>query len=226
MENNINFSAWASQSEYTGLLIFRAVAEPRNSGKSGNPANFGRNLIKDMSVQHIWNLFQLLGLFTCRKLANLSWNFVTETCKQRSETTRRTLCCEKLGTSHDVKGFAIGSFLCSALLLKEQMMISVRKTLKTLVWSAQIAWSQVNWFLAKFALKITTKSAVSTDCFLGKFAPKTPAKLSWDRPIFPRICPQKSLEIWLFLPRPVRSPGIQTESELCRCCGSKFSLLW
>ena len=31
--------------------------------------------------------------------------------KQRSETIRRRLCCEKLGTSHDVKGFAIGSFL-------------------------------------------------------------------------------------------------------------------
>ena len=41
----------------------------------------------------------------------MSQNFVTETCKQRSETTRRRLCCEKLGTSHDVKGFAIGSFL-------------------------------------------------------------------------------------------------------------------
>ena len=41
----------------------------------------------------------------------MSQNFVTETCKQCSETTRRRLCCEKLGTSHDVKGFAIGSFL-------------------------------------------------------------------------------------------------------------------
>ena len=48
-----------------------------------NTANFGRNLIKYMSVQHIWNFSQLLGLFTCRKLVNLSWNFVTETCKQR-----------------------------------------------------------------------------------------------------------------------------------------------
>ena len=107
--------------QLTGLLIFRAVAEPRNSGKSAksreihkntkNTAKFGRNLIKYMSVQHIWNLFQLLGLFTCRKLTNLSWNFVTEMCKQRPETTRGRLCCEKLGTSHDVKGFAIGSFL-------------------------------------------------------------------------------------------------------------------
>ena len=32
-------------------------------------------------------------------------------CKQHPETIRRRLCCEKLVTSLDVKGFAIGSFL-------------------------------------------------------------------------------------------------------------------
>ena len=47
----------------TGLLIFRAVAEPRNSGISAksreihknikNTTKFGRNLIEYMSVQHI-----------------------------------------------------------------------------------------------------------------------------------------------------------------------------
>ena len=47
----------------TGILIFRVVAEPRNSGKSAksceihndtqNAAKFGKNLIKYMSVQHI-----------------------------------------------------------------------------------------------------------------------------------------------------------------------------
>ena len=31
--------------------------------------------------------------------------------KQRPETTRHRSCCEKLGTSHDVKGFAIVSVL-------------------------------------------------------------------------------------------------------------------
>ena len=93
---------------------FRYFARSRSSEihkNAKNTAKFGRNLIKFMSVQHIWNLFQLQGLFTCRKLAKLSWNFVTETCKQRPKTTRRKLCCEKLGTSHDVKSFAIGSFL-------------------------------------------------------------------------------------------------------------------
>ena len=106
---------------FTGLLIFRAVAEPRNSGKSAksreihkntqNTAKFGRNRIKYMSVQQFWNLSQLLAVFTCRKLANLCQTFVTETWKQCPETTRLRLCCEKLGTSHDVKVFSTGSFL-------------------------------------------------------------------------------------------------------------------
>ena len=72
-----------------------------------NTAKFGRNLIKYMSVQHIWTLSQLLELFTCRKLANLSWNLVTETWKQCPETTRYRFCCEKLGTSPDVKALPL-----------------------------------------------------------------------------------------------------------------------
>ena len=33
-----------------------------------NPAKFGRNLIKYMSVQQFWNLSQLQGVFTCRNV--------------------------------------------------------------------------------------------------------------------------------------------------------------
>ena len=72
----------------------------------------------------------------------------------------------------------------SVLLLKEQMMTSVRKTLKRLIWSA----------LAKFALKITTKSAVFYRLLFGEvwptnsreigrffreFVPKNPAKFDF-----------------------------------------------
>ena len=127
-----------------------------------------------MSVQQFWNLSQLLGLFTCRKLANLCQNFVTEMCKQSSETTGHRLCCEKLGTSHDVKGFATLVHFWSKLLLKEHMMTSVRKTLKTLVWSAQKRsisseiCSENNHKIHHFF----------TDCFPAKFAPKIPAKLA------------------------------------------------
>ena len=77
----------------SGQVVFCAVAKPWNSGKS---AKFTKvHKIPQNSVE-IWNL---------------SWNFVTETCKHRPKTTRRRLCCENLGTSYDVKGFAIGSFL-------------------------------------------------------------------------------------------------------------------
>ena len=101
-----------------------------------NTMKFGRNLVKYMSVQHIWNISHLLGLFTFRKLVNLSWNFITETCKQHSKTTGHRLCCEKLGTSHDVKGFAIGSVL-ERIVVERANDDSVRTTFKTLVWSAQ-----------------------------------------------------------------------------------------
>ena len=42
-----------------------------------NTAKSHRNHTKYISVQYIWNLSWLLGLFTCCKLANLSWTFVT-----------------------------------------------------------------------------------------------------------------------------------------------------
>ena len=119
-------------------LIVRASDFSRRQNMQ-NTAKSGRNLIKYMSVQHIWNFSQLLGLFTCRKLVNLSWNFVTETCKQRPKTPKLQ------GVDYVAKNWALAMMLkalplvhfWSVLLLKEQMMTSVRKTLKTLVWSAQ-----------------------------------------------------------------------------------------
>ena len=126
-------------SSKSGLLNFRVVAEPQIHKNMQNTAKFGRNLIKYRSVQHIWNFSQLLGLFTCRKLVNLSWNLITETRKQRPETQKLP------GIDYVAKNWALAMMLkalplvhfWSVLLLKEQMMTSVRKTLKMLVWSAQ-----------------------------------------------------------------------------------------
>ena len=53
-----------------------------------NPAKFAKNLTKYMSPQNSWKLSWLLGLFTCCKLANLPWNFVTAASKQHPKTTR------------------------------------------------------------------------------------------------------------------------------------------
>ena len=137
----------------SGLLIFRGSQSREIHKNTQNTAKFGRNLIIYMSVQHVWNVCQLFGLFTCRKLVNLSWNFVTETCKQRPVTPKLP------GVDYVAKNWALAMMLkalplvhfWSVLLLKEQMMTSVRKTLKTLVWSDRS--------LTKFSLKITTKSA-------------------------------------------------------------------
>ena len=56
--------------------------------------------------------------------------------------------------------------------------------------------STQNWsILPKFAKKNPAKSAVFYWFFLGQVSPPN---LPWNRPIFLRICPGKSFEIWLF----------------------------
>ena len=60
-----------------GVVIFCVVTEPWISSNScrihknmQNTRKFCRSHIKYMTVQHIWNLYWLLGLFTCCRLAN------------------------------------------------------------------------------------------------------------------------------------------------------------
>ena len=152
--------------------------ELRNSGKSAksskshksmqNTSKFARNLIKYMSIQYIWNLSRLLGLFICRKLANLSWNFITRTSKQCPKTIRRKSCCEKLGTSH-VKSFTIGSFL-------KRFVVKIANDYlcwKNIKLAHQINLCKINRFLAKLAQKNSHEITIFTDCF-----PKIPANMS------------------------------------------------
>ena len=97
----------------------------------------------------------------------------------------------------------------SVLLLKEQMMTSVRKTLKTLVWSAQNRsisceiCPENNHKIRRFF----------TDCFQAKFALKISMKFPWNQPIFPRFCPPKSRESWLFYPWIIRSPVLESKAH-------------
>ena len=56
--------------------------------------------------------------------------------------------------------------------------------------------STQNWsILVKFAQKNPAKSAVVYWLFLGEVSPRN---FLWNQPIFLRICPWKSFEIWLF----------------------------
>ena len=92
---------------------------------------------------------------------------------------------------------AFGHFL-TKLLLKEQMIIPVKKT--TLNNAGHIDAELIDpdrFFrsIAKFAKKNPAKSAVFYWLFLGEVCPRN---FPWNRPIFLRICPWKSFEIWLF----------------------------
>ena len=90
-------------------------------------------------------------------------------------TTRHRLCCEKLGTSHDVKGLPLVHFW-SILLLKEQMMTSVRKTLKMLVWSVQNR-------------SISSEICLENNHKIGRFLP---IAFWWSLPQKPSEIPSKS----------------------------------
>ena len=78
----------------------------------------------------------------------------------------------------------------SELLLKEQMIILVKKT-----------WNNAGYIDAKLiefseiCQKNPAKSAVFYWLFLGEVSPRN---FPWNRPIFLRICPWKSFENWLF----------------------------
>ena len=121
---------WYFTGFYSGLWYFAWSRSREIQVNPRNPAKFkkheknakcGRNLIKYMSVQHIWNLFQLLGLKCANNIPKLP------------------------GVDYVAKNWALAMMLkalplvhfWSVLLLKEQMMTSVRKMLKTLVWPAQ-----------------------------------------------------------------------------------------
>ena len=141
-----------------------------------------------MSVQQIWNLSQLLGLFTFSKLAKLSWNFVTESANK---------VLKLRGVDYVVKNWALAMMskalplvhFWSTLLVKDQMMTSVRKKLKTLVWSAKnrVISSEIcaenNHKISRFVLIAFRRSLPQKSPEIGrfshKFLPKNPSKFDF-----------------------------------------------
>ena len=86
----------------------------------------------------------------------------------------------------------------SELLLKEQMIIPVKKTLNN---AGHIDAKLIDF--SEICQKNPAKSAVFYWLFLGEVSPRN---FLWNRPIFPQICPWKSREILLFFPWNIRSP--------------------
>ena len=143
-----------------------------------------------MSVQHFWNLYRLV------------WGYLLAINLQIYLETSSLKCANNVpklpGVHYVAKHWALAMMLkalplvhfWSVLLLKEQMMTSVRKTLKMLVWSAQ------NWSISSEICPENNHQirCLFTNCFPAKFAPKIPAKSA----NLCAILSQKFHEIWLF----------------------------
>ena len=93
----------------SGLLIFRAVAEPQNPAKFTKMRKIPRNSVEILSDTCLYNLFETYFSYWGYLLAINLQIYLRLTLSLKCANIR--LCCKKLGTSHDVKGFTIGSFL-------------------------------------------------------------------------------------------------------------------
>ena len=126
-----------------------------------------------MTIQHILNISRLLGLFNCHKLANLFWNFITTMREQRPKTTGRKLCCKKLGISHDVKSFVIGSFL-------EHFVVRIANDSLSLV-PRPVHPIWVHWLISSEIYRENSHKIgcmFFKNCFLVKLVPKISLNLS------------------------------------------------
>ena len=156
---------------FVQLQSHKIQVNPRNPVKFTKTRKIPRNSVGILSNTCLYNIFETY--FS-------NWGYLLAVNLQiylRTSSLKRANNIPKLpGVDYVAKNWALAMMLkalplvhfWSVLLLKEQMMTSVRKTLKTLVWSAQ-------------------NRLFFTDYFLVKFPLKTPAKLPRDWLIFPRI---------------------------------------
>ena len=159
------------------------MAEPRNPAKFTKTRKIPPNSVEILSNTCLYSNFE-----TCLSY----WGYLLAVNSQiyvKTLSLKRANNVPKLpGVDYVAKNWALAMMLkalplvhfWSILLLKEQMMTSVRKTLKTVVCERQ-----TDRFLAKFALKITRKYAA--------FLPIA------FRPSLPRKCRRNSREIGRFL---------------------------
>ena len=151
-----------------------------------------------MCVQHIWNLSQLLGLFTLCRLANWSWNFVTDSANKVPKLPGIDYVAKNWALAMMSKALPLVHFW-SALLMKDQMTTSVTKTLKTLVWLAQNR---------SISSEICPENNHKIGCFLPisfrRISPKIPTK-SADFSTNLSLKIPRNLTFFL---RPIRSPTV------------------
>ena len=141
---------------------------PRNPAKFTKTRKMPRNSVEILSNTCLYNIFETYFSYRGYLLAvNVQIYLGTSSLKRANNVLKPP------GIDYVVKNWALAMMLkalplvhfWSVLLLKEQMMTPVRKTLNQ---------CKTNQFLAKFALKVTTKSAVFYWLLFGKVPLKLP----------------------------------------------------
>ena len=184
-------------------LVVRAsdISRRRRAAKFTKTRKIPRNSVEILSNTCLYNIFETYFSYRGYLLAvNLQIYLGTSSLKRANNGPKLP------GVNYVAKNWALAMMLkalplvqfWSVLLLKEQMMTSVRKTLKTLVWSAQNRSISNEVFP-----EITTKSAFfdrlifswvcpENSCeigwFFGEFAPKKPAKLDFFSVTYQKPC--------------------------------------
>ena len=169
------------------LLIFRTVVEPRNSQKTHK---IQQNSVHILSNTCLYNIFETyLSYWGCLLAVNLQIYLETSSLKCANNVLKLT------GIDYVAKDWALAMMLkalllvhfWSILLLKEQMMTSVRKTFNKLVSSAQnrSICSEIcpknshktGRFLTKLPFgEISLENSHKIGQFFHKFVPETPMK--------------------------------------------------
>ena len=92
----------------------RGSGAEKNSGKFTKKRKIPQNLVEILANTCLHNIFETYLSYMywgCLLAVNLQIYLETSLLKRTNNVSWCRLCCEKLGTSNDVKGFAIGSFL-------------------------------------------------------------------------------------------------------------------
>ena len=170
---------------FTRLRSHEIQVNPRNPVKFTKTQKIPWNSVEILSNTCLYNTFETYFNY---------WGYLLAVKSQIYLWTSSLKCANNIlkqpGVDYVAKNWALAVLLkalplvhfWSVLLLKEQMMTSVRKTLKTLVWSAQN-----DWFLANFAQKIPTKSIVFYRILFGEVCPENSCEIS-----------AKSFAFWYF----------------------------
>ena len=173
--------------KYTGFLIFCVVTEPQNSSKSAKFTKTWKippNSVEILSNTCLYNTFEThFSLWGYLNAVNLQIMYIT-TSSLHLCTSRANKVPKLPGIEHVAKNWALAMMLkalplvhfWSVLLLKEQMMTSDRKMLKTLVWSAQNR-------------SISIEICLENNHKISHFLPEIPMKFPRNWPNFLRICP-------------------------------------